>query len=82
MILVDIYVPSMNQTYDFSLNEYTEIALLVEEVSGMICQKEQCEILGNSRELLLLSRTQKKILNPQMTLSQYEISQGEQLMIV
>lgn len=82
MILVDIYVPSMNQTYDFSLNENAEIALLLEEISGMICQKEQCEILGSSKELLLLSKTRKKILNPQMTLSQYGISQGEQLMIV
>ncbi|MDD3253294.1 MAG: EsaB/YukD family protein [Lachnospiraceae bacterium] len=82
MILVDIYVPGVNQTYDFSLDENTKISFLLEEVSGMICQKEQCSLTGNVKELLLVSRGKKKILNSDLTLADYGITQGEQLMLV
>lgn len=82
MVLVDIYVPGINRTYDFSLNEDTKIALLLEEISGMICQKEQCELQGSVREFLLVSRNNQKILNSEMTLSFYHIAQGDQLLLV
>lgn len=82
MILVDIYVPSVNQTYDFSLDENAKITLLLEEISGMICQKEQCQLSGNVKELLLVSKNKKKILNSEMTLASYHIAQGDRLMLV
>ena len=82
MILVDIYVPGVNQTYDFSLDETARISLLLEEISGMICQKEQCELKGSVKELLLVSQNKKKILNSELTLSHYHIGQGDRLMLV
>ena len=82
MILVDIYVPGVNQTYDFSLDETARISLLLEEISGMICQKEQCELKGSVKELLLVSQNKKKILNSDLTLSHYHIGQGDRLMLV
>lgn len=82
MILVDIYVPGVNQTYDFSLDENAQISLLLDEISGMICQKEQCVLDGSVRELLLVSREQGKILSPELSLSQYHIVQGDKLMLV
>lgn len=82
MVLVDIYVPVINQTYDFSLDENTKIMLLLEEISGMICQKEQCKLVGSVKELLLVSRNNKKILNSEQTLSFYNITQGDRLMLV
>ena len=47
MILVDIYVPGANQTYDFNLDENAKIELLLEEIAGMICQKEQSTLEGS-----------------------------------
>ena len=82
MILVDIYVPGVNQTYDFSLDENAKIAMLLEEISGMICQKEQCQLSGSVKELLLVSRNNRKILNSELTLASYHIVQGDQLMLV
>ena len=82
MILVDIYAPGANQTYDFSLDENVKIELLLEEISGMICQKEQCTLSGNIKELLLVSLTRNQILNPGLTLLHYKIGQGERLMLV
>lgn len=82
MILVDIYVPAVNQTYDFSLDENARISLLLEEISGMICQKEQCQLRGSVKELLLVSQSKKKILNSEKTLSYYRVNQGDRLMLV
>lgn len=82
MILVDIYVPGVNQTYDFNVDENARIGLLIEEISGMICQKEQCSLDGSVRELLLVSQNQRRILSEGMTLAHYNISHGDRLMLV
>lgn len=82
MILVDIYVPGANQTYDFNLDENAKIELLLEEISGMICQKEQSTLEGSVKELLLVSQNRKMILNSGLTLSHYNIIPGDRLMLV
>ena len=82
MILVDIYVPGANQTYDFNLDENVKIELLLEEIRGMICQKEHCTLSGSIKEMLLVSQNQKKVLNSNLTLSHYKIVQGDRLMLV
>ncbi len=82
MILVDIYVPGVNQTYDFNVDENAKLSLLIEEISGMICQKEQCSLNGSVRELMLVSQNQHKILSEELTLAHYDISQGDRLLLV
>lgn len=82
MILVDIYVPGVNQTYDFSVDENAKIGLLLEEISGMICQKEQCSLNGSVKELMLVSQNQRKLLSEELTLAHYNISQGDRLLLV
>lgn len=82
MILVDIYVPGVNQTYDFNLDENARIEELLEEISGMICQKEQCTLDGSVKELLLISQDRKVVLNPELTLSHYNVAQGDRLLLV
>lgn len=82
MMMVDIYVPGVGQTYDFNVDENAKISLLIEELAGMICQKEQCTLSGNIKELLLVSLTRNRMLNPGLTLLHYKIGQGERLMLV
>ena len=41
MILVDVYVPVMDEIYDFYLDEDVEIGLLIPQIAESICQKEQ-----------------------------------------
>ena len=62
MILVDIYVPSVDQTYNFSLSEDIGIEAIVNEIIGMISQKEQTVLVGNQEELNLYSINDKRIL--------------------
>ncbi len=82
MILVDIFAPVINQTYDFSLDENAKISLLLEEISEMICQKEQCKLTGSVRELLLVSQKQQRILNSELTLAHYHVAPGERLIMI
>ena len=55
MILVDVYAPSVNQTYDFTLEESAKVSAVIDELSEMIAQREQTELKGEVRELLLIS---------------------------
>ena len=48
----------------------------------MICQKEHCSLSGSTKELLLVSQNQKRILNSDLTLSHYKIVQGDRLLLV
>ena len=82
MILVDIYVPSVDREYDFGLDEKARIAGIIEEVASMVSQKEQCDLKGSADALLLCSMQDKGILPREKTLEQCQIRNGSRLMLV
>ena len=82
MILVDVYAPSVNQTYDFMLEEGAKVSVVIDEITEMIAQKEQADLKGNVRELLLVSQNDRCILSPDHTLAYYEIQTGDKLILV
>ena len=55
---------------------------MLEEISGMICQKEQCSLSGSVKELMLVSQNQRKLLSEELSLAHYNISQGDRLLLV
>ena len=82
MVLVDIYVPSVNTTYDFQLMDSVAVKTVIEEIAEMVGQKEQCRIVGDVAELVLVDRRRQKVLDKGMTLYECGIQTGEQLMLV
>ena len=82
MILVDVMIPSIDKSYDFNVDENAQIALVMEEIVEMISQKEQCKIIGNKENLLLCQYAGQAILNKQMTLKEYGITNGYKLLLV
>lgn len=82
MILVDIYVPSVDQIYNFNLSEDIGIAAIVNEIIGMISQKEQTTLNGNQDDLNLYSVKDRRILPRDNTLSDCNIMTGSYLMLV
>ena len=44
MILVDVYVPSVDKTYDFQLSEKSKISIIIEEITEMVERKEHSKI--------------------------------------
>lgn len=82
MILVDIYVPSVDKTYDFQLNEQIPVAMVIEEISEMIGQKEHATLKGNAADLTLCSYVSRAVLNREKTLEQEGIVTGNRLLLV
>lgn len=82
MILVDIYVPAVGNTYDFQLDEDEKINTIVEEIGELIGQKERCQIVGDINRLMLCSKENRKILSKNLTLAESGIQNGHSLILV
>lgn len=82
MILVDVYVPSVDREYDFGLDEKAKISGIIEEVASLVSQKEQCDLKGSLDGLLLCSMQDRAILPKDRTLEQCRIRNGNRLMLV
>lgn len=82
MILVDIYVPSTGNTYDFQLDEEIPVGNVIEEISEMIGQKEHCQLVGDMSKLMLCVGKDKQILHKDYTLSECHIVTGDSLILV
>ena len=82
MILVDIYVPSMNQGYDFRLEQNAVISSVIDELVEVISQKEKCSLIGDQEKLSLCSYERQTILPKKNTLAECGIHTGSKLMLV
>lgn len=81
MIAVDVYVPYLDQTYDFSLDETAPIASLIDELATMICSKERWPIPVSTNELCLFAPKQSRELLRTSTLSHENIDAGQRLIL-
>lgn len=82
MILVDVYVPSLDRTYNFNLDEDSKISVLIEEISELICKKEH-SVLDGAKDWFIMGAVERKInFNPEYCLREYCIKNGEKLILV
>lgn len=82
MILVDVEVPLLDKVYDMQLDEYTPIAFLVEDVTGIICQKEKLVLIGESSEMTLWNKRGRYMFEAERTLKDYGIRSGQTLILI
>ena len=82
MIIVDIFVPVLNKSYDFSINEKMPIALLTEEISEMVAQKEGCINIKHPESFVICNLSTKSILNSAHTLEEYGVENGSRLALI
>lgn len=82
MLLVDVEVLSVGRKYQFHLEEQVLVDTLITELTEIICQKEQCSLMGDQSELCLCSEEQKRILDRQMTLAEQGVSNADRLLLV
>lgn len=81
MIIIDLQVAPLDKHYQFSLDETRCVWELITEIKDILCQKEQCEMLGDDKDLMLCSIDQKKILQKEKSLSKQNIRSAERLML-
>ena len=82
MILVDIYTPAVDQSYDFMLDENADLDAVILEVSEMIAKRTGSERPGNPGDFLLYSAVTKAPLSLGKTLYESGVRDGEKLILV
>lgn len=82
MILVDVFVPAIDRTYNFSLNENVPISQIVEELMEIVERKEQTLFMGNRSAVVLIHRDTRKVLHRDQTLFEAAVGSGSTLMLV
>lgn len=82
MILVDVFVPSLEKTYDFELDEQAKIRIVIEEIAEMTGQKEKLVLQGEIGELLLCDREGERVLSENVSLGECGIQNGAGLILV
>lgn len=82
MISVDIFVPAMDRTYQFNLDEEARISFLVDEISELICRKEHSGLSGEKECFLLGSLDRGIRFGSGHSLREYSIKNGDTLILV
>lgn len=82
MIIVDVFVPVVNKEYDFSINEKSQISLVIEELSEMIAQKEGFLTVKHPENFILCNAETKGIMDIKLTLESYGIGNGGRLIMI
>lgn len=82
MIIVNIYVPLIDRNYEFKLNEDVPVYWIIEEISALICQKEQFELQNDSRQFMLYKLECKQTLSLSLSLYENDVKTGDTLILV
>ena len=82
MIYVDVFVPSVDKTYNFALNERVEIKSIISEITEMIEQKERITLVGDINDIFIYNRYDGTILPKENTLSECSVKNGFKLILV
>lgn len=81
MILVDVYVPALDKTFDFRLDEKAKVGQIMIEMQD-IFKKKLKESGDKKQDFMLCSMEQKEELPIYKTLSECRIKDGSRLMLV
>lgn len=82
MVLVDVYIPSVDQTYDFMLDENAEVDKIIQEIVEMIAKKLQKGVCQENDNFMLYHMPTRKVLDRGMSLASSGIRNGSKLMLV
>lgn len=83
-MIVDVEVPSMDNVYDFRVNEESQIREIIDGIVDMICQKEKCSVDSgvNVESLLLCRLSDGGVCNPDYTVKECGIKSGDRMILV
>ena len=82
MILVDIYTPAVDQTYDFMLDENADLDVIILEVTEMIARKTKSELRTGDDGFVLYYTDRKIPLSSDRTLYESGVRDADRLILV
>lgn len=81
MIIVEIEVPIMGKRYDFQIDENVPLYEVKEEITDMICRKEQCTLKGDLRRMLIWTQDGREI-SQECSAQENGLRTGNQIMLI
>lgn len=82
MILVDIYVPAVDQSFDFMLDENADLSAVVLEVTEMIAKKTGSERPEDPGAFAFYDPEREHPLSDEKSLYESGIRDGDRLILV
>lgn len=84
MILVDVSMPVIGKTYEFSLDENTSVSLIIDEIVEIVVQKEgySYERENTDDGMCMFSYDTRRLLDAGKSLSENGITNGSRLLII
>ena len=82
MLLVEVYAPAYDKSYDMRVEEQTSIRQLMEEMTVLIGQKERNHMAGELEKLSLCSIERGEMLSREQCLQDYGIGNGYQFVLI
>ena len=81
MIIVTVDVPIMGSSYDFQIDEDIPLHVIRNELTEMICRRNQCALSGKADEIMLWDVRRQVLLNPRSTAYENGLVTGSRLML-
>ncbi|HCT91643.1 MAG TPA: hypothetical protein DF613_09750 [Lachnospiraceae bacterium] len=82
MILVEVYVPAVDERFDFELDENAKISRIVGDLCEILSKKMKNPLPDKTDSFMLCSLDQNTTLPDQSTLCQCRIGDGGRLLLV
>ena len=82
LLLVEVYAPAYDKSYDMRVEEQTSIRQLMEEMTVLIGQKERNHMAGELEKLCLCSIERGEMLSREQCLQDYGIGNGYQFVLI
>ncbi len=82
MITVDVYVPSLDNTFDFVLDENCPVSRIIEEMTEIISRQTGSSAAGNRDTFFLYKMQGELLLNGDDTLFSSGVRDGHRLLLV
>ena len=82
ILLVEVYAPADDKSYDVRVEEQTSIRQLMEEMTVLIGQKERNYMAGELEKLCLCSIERGEMLSREQCLQDYGIGNGYRFVLI
>ena len=82
ILLVEVYAPAYDKSYDMRVEEQTSIRQLMEEMTVLIGQKESNYMAGELEKLCLCSIERGEMLSREQCLQDYGIGNGYRFILI
>jgi len=82
MIIIDVEVPLLGKRYDVQIDENIPLYEVKEEITEMICRKEQCMIVGETSRLLIWNMQSENRIDEEQTAWESGLVTGSRLLLV